>query len=301
MCSPPARLVLILAVLVFLAASSQALAWGPATHIQLASDLLSNLWLLPAGIAALIARNRRFFVYGNVATDTVFAKKLSRIKQVCHHWSTGLGLLKAAETDAGRAFAYGYLAHLAADTVAHNKYLPRQMAVSRSTVSFGHLYWEIRAEATIPTVHWQELRSTLRGHYSEPERLLEDSLRETLLSFRTNRIIFKRMNLLACERGWRRSVQFWSRLSRFDLDESVLGAYAAESLERLVDVLTRGPASSVLYDDPNGNAALSHAKARRKLLRKMRRARMPHAHVIREAAAGHAPSCSNGLVLTALR
>jgi hypothetical protein len=290
----PARLVLTFATIVLLAFSADALAWGPVTHVQLASDLLANLWLLPAGLAALIARNRRFFIYGNVATDTVFAKKLSKTKQVCHHWSTGFALLDAAETDGGRAFAYGYLAHLAADTVAHNKYLPRQIAVSRSTFSFGHLYWEIRAETGIAQPHWQELRSALRGTYPEPERLLEERLRETLLSFRANRILFKRMNLLACERGWRRSVQFWSRLSRFTLDAGVLAAYRTESLDRLVDVLTRGRSSALLYEDPNGNAALGYAKARRKQLRQMKRARIPHAHIIREAAAGLAPALSNG-------
>jgi hypothetical protein len=293
----PARIVLTIAAVLVLTFSADALAWGPATHVQLASDLLSNLWLLPAGLAALLARNRRFFVYGCVATDTVFAKKLSKIKQVCHHWATGFAMLDAAKTDGGRAFAYGYLAHLAADTVAHNKFLPRQMAVSRSTVSFGHLYWEFRADAGVAQPHWQELRSALRGTYPEPERLLEDRLRETLLSFRANRILFKRMNLLCCERGWRKSVQFWSRLSRFTLNDGVLGAYRTESLGRLVDVLSRGRSSAVLYEDPNGNAALSYAKAQRKQLRRMKRARMPHSHIIEEAAVGLAPSLSNGLAL----
>lgn len=286
-----------LASLALLAVCGEAHAWGPATHVQLASDLLSNLWLLPAALAALIARNRRFFVYGCVATDTVFAKKLSKIKQICHHWATGFSLLDAAETDSGKAFAYGYLSHLAADTVAHNKYLPRQMAVSRSTISFGHLYWEIRADSTIALPHWRELRSALRGRYPEAEQLLEVNLGETLLSFRANRVLFKRMNLLACERGWRKSVCFWSGLSRFDLDAGVLRAYSSESLDRIVDVLGRGRSSRVLYEDPNGNAALGQAKVQRKLLCKMKRARMPHAHIIREAAFGHAPSSTGTLAL----
>jgi hypothetical protein len=265
--------------------------------MQLASDLLSNLWMLPAGVAALIVRNRRYFAYGCVATDTVFAKKLSGIKQICHHWSTGFGMFDAAQTDSAKAFCYGYLAHLAADTVAHNKYLPRQMAVSRSTVSFGHLYWEIRADATVRPTRWQELHAALRESYPEAERLLEDRLRETLLSFRANRILFRRMNLLTSERAWRKSVQLWSRLSRFPLDSRLLRAYHDDALDRVVDVLSRGRTSRLLYEDPNGNSALACAKAQRRLLRKMKRARIPHAHIIREAAAGHAPSCANGEVL----
>lgn len=291
------RVVAALAALVVFVVCGDAWAWGPATHIKLASDLLSNLWLLPTAIAGLIARHRRYFIYGNVATDTVLAKKMSKVKQVCHQWSTGMSLLEAAVSEEGRAFAYGYLAHLAADTVAHNKFLPRQMAVSRSTISFGHLYWEIRADTPIEKGYWHELRSSLRGSYPEPEQLLESHLRSTLLSFRTNRFIFKRMNLLASEQAWRKSVGFWSRLSRFQLDAELLHMYHAESLSRVVDILTHGTSSTVLHEDPNGNLALGYAKAQRRQLRQMKRARLPHDHIIIEAAAGHAPSAGAAKLL----
>jgi len=292
------RTVVAFAALVVLVVCSDAGAWGPATHIKLASDLLANLWLLPTAIAGLIARHRNYFVYGNVATDTIFAKKMSKTKQVCHLWSTGMSLLDAAESEAGEAFAYGYLAHLAADTVAHNKYLPRQMAVSRSTISFGHLYWEIRADATIERPYWHQLRTALRDKYPEPESLLESHLRSTLLSFRTNRFLFKRVNLLASERAWRTSVEFWSRLSRYRVDGELLGMYHAESIDRIVDVLTNGSSSTVLHEDPNGNLALGYARAQRRQLRQMKRARLPHDHIIREAAAGHAPSAGSAKIFS---
>ena len=281
--------VILAAVFLVMALGSEAWAWGPATHIKLAGDLLANLWLLPAGVAALIARNRRFFVYGNVATDTVFAKKMSRTKQICHRWETGFSLLSSAETSSGRAFAYGYLAHLAADTVAHNKFLPRQMALSRSTVALGHLYWEIRADAPIGREHWSHLRTRLRGHYTEPERLLEAHLRETMLSFRTNRLLFKRMNLLASEQAWRRSVEWWSRLSRHQLDPVILGQYHAEAIDRIADVLSRETSSGVVQEDPNGNAALAYARTQCRQLRQMKRAHMPFGHVLAEVTAASAP------------
>lgn len=265
------------------------MAWGPLTHVRLAGDLLSQLWLLPAGIAALLARHGRYFAFGNIAADVVFAKKLSRLKQVCHHWTTGFSLLEAARTDEGRAFGYGYLAHLAADTVAHNKFLPRQMALSGSTISFGHVYWEVRADAAIPSDSWHTLRSLLHHRYEEPERLLAERLTATLLPFGMNRRIFRRMNLLACARSWQRSVAVWSALSRWPLDEETLADYHAEALERILDVLERGRASPVLHADPNGNAALSYAKAQRRQFRQLRRANLPVAHVVAEAALNHAP------------
>ncbi len=291
------NLAVLFAVVLTLTLAGEAWAWGPATHIKLAADVLSHLWLLPAGVAALIARNRRAFIYGSVATDTVFAKKMSRVKQICHHWSTGFDILESAESDEGKAFGYGYIAHLAADTIAHNKFLPRQMAVSRSTISFGHVYWEIRADSIIETRHWRRLRSVLRGRYEEPQRLLRARMVDTLLSFKANQVLFKRMNLLASEMAWRRSVEFWSHISRHALDDGVLREYHAESLDRVLDVLVHGQSSPVLHEDPSGNAALGYAKAQRRQLRQLKRAHIPHYHILEEAAASHAPAPDRALTL----
>jgi hypothetical protein len=269
--------------------ADSALAWGPLTHVQLSGELLGNLSLLPAGIAALLARHSWHYVYGNVAADIVFAKKLSRIKQICHHWTTGFSILDACETEADRAFAYGYLSHLAADTVAHNKYLPRQMAMSRSTINFGHLYWEVRADAMTEADCWQRMRETLRQDFPGARTLLEKHLRSTLLSFGANRRVFNQLNLLVSLRSWRRSVSLWSRVSRWPLAENVLGDYRDESLDRMVDLLTHLSSSSVLHEDPNGNAALGYARIQRRQLRQMLRARMPLGHVVAEAANVHAP------------
>lgn len=276
-------------MLVVLLTPAHAWAWGPGTHIKLASDLMQNLALLPGGVAALIATHRRFFQFGNVATDIVLAKKMSRVKQVCHRWATGFRLLENAESDEARAFCYGYLAHLAADTVAHNKFLPRQMAVSRCTISFGHFYWEVRADASLREAHWKRLNKLIQGDFREPERLLESQLKATMLSFQTNRAIFRQVNRLASEKAWQRSVRLWARLSRHDLEKNVLLSYHAESMERIIDVLTHGEKSSILHVDPNGNALLAYAKAQRRQLRQLKRAGLSDAELVREAAAGHAP------------
>ena len=281
---------LLLAGMALLVCATEASAWGGATHIKLAGDVLANLWVLPASVAALLSKHTWHYLYGNVAADIVLAKKLSRVKQICHHWTTGFSILKQAQGEEDHAFAYGYLSHLAADTVAHNKFLPRQFAVSRSTLSFGHLYWELRADSRIEEDHWASLRETLGRSYPGPRLLLEQHLTSTLLSFTTNKVVFERMNLLTCMSAWRKSVEHWTRISRWPLDDDVLGDYRTESLDRIVDVLTHETASAVLHDDPNGNSALAYAKAQRRQLRQMKRARMSHDHVVAEAAALHAPA-----------
>jgi hypothetical protein len=45
-----------------------------------------------------------------------------------------------------------------------------------------------------------------------------------------------------------------------------------------------------LHDDPNGNVALAYARAQRRQLRQLNRAGIPDSEIIREAAAGHAPT-----------
>ena len=77
---------LIVAGICLLFDAREALAWGPGTHLLLGSDLLSHAAWLPAGAAAIILRCRQHFLYGNLAADVVLAKRLSRIKQFCHHW-----------------------------------------------------------------------------------------------------------------------------------------------------------------------------------------------------------------------
>jgi hypothetical protein len=60
-------------------------------------------------------------------------------------------------------------------------------------------------------------------------------------------------------------------------------------MERIVDVLSHGERSSVLHEDPNGNALLAYAKAQRRQLKQLKRAGLSDTELVREAAASHAP------------
>lgn len=264
-------------------------AWGPATHVKLAYDVLSELALLAPAVAVLLRRCARDFVFGSIAADVVFAKRMSRVKQSCHQWPTAFAILDAAPNDPTRAFAMGYLAHLAADTVAHNKFLPRQMTVTRSTMSFGHLYWEARADSSIGTHYWDQLRIILDGDYEQHETVLAQKLTDTLLPFQWNRVIFYRLNTMMSHRNWIRTMDAWCRRSRWDLPDSILAEYRRECVERAIDILTLGPRSAVAHDDPNGTAAIGHTRERRRQHRKMARAGILLPHVLREATAVHAP------------
>jgi hypothetical protein len=277
-------------VILLVMGAGEAWAWGPATHVKLAHDLLGQLSLLPGAVAGLLARYARDYVFGNVAADVVLAKRLSRVKQFCHHWETGFEILNDARTDQGRAFAFGYLSHLAADTIAHNRFVPRQMALTRSTMTFGHLYWELRADSTIGPYYWNELRSLLRWVADEHRQALSVQLTDTFLPFSLNWRLFHRMNRFVSMRGLRRTMDRWYTMSRWTLSDQMMREYRADCTERIIDVLTYQTESEVLNEDPNGNATLSYTKAQRRQLRQMARAGLIAPHILYEAAATHGPS-----------
>lgn len=277
-------------VLLILAGPSRAYGWGPATHVKLATDVLENLHLLAAATAAILGRYGKDYLFGNIAADVVTAKRLSRIRQVCHHWATGFSILDEAQTDQGRAFALGYLSHLAADTVAHGKFLPRQMTLTRTTMSFGHIYWELRADATIGTHYWHRLRAVLGDVNEEHERTLSVRLTDTFLPFAMNWRLFHRMNRFVSRRLLRRAMDGWHRLSRWQLSDQLMREYRAECVGRMIDVLQNGRQSRVCHEDPNGNAALAYTRVQRRQLRQMARSGLIVPHILYEVAAVHAPA-----------
>lgn len=278
-----------LLLVVMLGCADYALAWGPATHIELAGSILERLSILPTAIAAILARNGIAYIYGNIAADIVFAKRWSRVKQFCHHWSTGFGLLKSAKDDRAAAFAYGYLSHLAADTVAHGKFVPRQIALCDSSVNFGHFYWELRADATQPESSWTLLEQIIAGDHNDHHAAMERHITDTLLSYELNRLLFDRMNALTVRKGFRRTMHVWSRFSRWDLSAELLAGYRSECLDRIQSILTDGPRSTLLREDPNGTSALMHLSVRRRQIRRMKRIGIPVERRLTEAAIGLAP------------
>lgn len=287
---------LVVAAVVVVAFSAEAWAWGPATHVKLASDLLGQLDLLPTGIAALLAAYRKHYIFGNIAADVVVAKRLSRVRQFCHHWQTGFAILEEAQSEAGQAFALGYLSHLAADTVAHCKFLPRQMTVTRTTMSFGHIYWELRADTTIGPHYWQLLRDIMAGAFAEHEASLSARLTDTLLPFSLNWRVFYQTNQLISRRTWLRAMSRLSNVSRWQLPDQLMREYRAECLECMMDVVAHLRAAAVLGEDPNGNAALAYTRVQRRQLRQMARAGLMATYVLREAEAIHAPRLSGAFV-----
>jgi len=279
----------ILACLFVLVATDQAFAWGPATHIGLARTVLDHLFLVPPAIAVVLARHGWAYLYGNIAADIVFAKRWSRVKQFCHHWSTAFRLLDAADDEQARAFTYGYLSHLAADTIAHGKFIPHQLVLSGCSFHFGHLYWELRADAAEPPPSWETLEQVLDRDHSEHHERLEGHFKGTFLPYDVNRLLFHQVNTFVVRRDLRRKLNTWGRYSRWNLAEDLLQSYRVECVDRMLSILNEGRRSSLLRDDPNGMSALMQVKVRRREVRRLKQRGLPVKRRLEEASRGLAP------------
>lgn len=266
---PPAWAVGVIAIVVALTCFPRdAWAWTPGTHVFLGDALLRHLALLPTAMAELLAAYPADFLYGSIAADTSIAKKYAEVGRHCHSWRVGLEIHADAESDALCAFGLGYLAHLAADVVAHNFFVPRQLAVTSSTTALGHSYWESRIDTHLGDPWPRRARELLSLDHSAADGHLDRILSPTLFGTPTNRRIFRGMVYVTDTDSWQRIFQLVSENSRWDLSDAEVGRYMARSFDFIVDLLNRWDNSEAVRYDPSGDASLREAKKVRRQARR---------------------------------
>lgn len=245
-----------------------AYAWTPGTHVFLGEAVLRSLGLLPSPIADLLRAFPYDFLYGSIAADTSMAKKYVPTGRHCHSWNVGLEIHAAARDEPMQAFGLGYLAHLAADSIAHNHFVPKQLAVTASTSALGHSYWESRFETHLGPACARQARDLILLDHSRADGLLDDILSPTIFSTQTNRRLFRGMVRAADSEGWQRIFGLMTENSRWDLADADVGRYLACTYDFIVDFLVRFEQSTPFQLDPSGDEALRMAKqVRRDALR----------------------------------
>jgi hypothetical protein len=239
------KLFKIMLVISFLLIPTAAFAWGPLTHIYLGNELLSLSPLIPPGLLEIIRRYRKDFLYGNIMADIIIGKKFLPASKNSHNWDVAFDLLKAAKTDQQKGFVYGYMSHLAADTVAHNVY-----TVDRKNI--GHTVVEMKADCIIDKKYWLQAMAIDRRIQVRNDVFLENSLSRFMFSFKTNKRILKSMVLL--------SVMNREKIGNF-IDKNVISSLPVrstienlhqESMDKIVDLFRNWEDSPVVKVDPCG-------------------------------------------------
>lgn len=258
--------VVVLPILALLVLPTDAWAFGPATHAFLGQQLLDSLSLVPAGVAELLRAFPQNFLYGSLAADISLAKKYVPAGRHCHYWHVGEEIYASADNDRLRAAALGYLSHLAADTVAHNFFVPRQLLLTSSSKALGHSYWEHRLDIQLGERFTSLARSVVMDYdHTETDHLFDSVLSGTLFSFETNRRIFRGMIRMQDNDRWKGVFDQVLQRSRWELTADEIEAYISRAFEAIVDYLNRRSASLPAALDPIGDVNLQMAKRVRRM------------------------------------
>ena len=239
------RIFIAATVLSIILLPSTAFAWGPLTHIYLGNQLLSLAGLLPVGLYEILKRYKKDFLYGTLMADIIVGKKYMPHTNNSHSWDVAFELFSAARTKQQKAFVYGYMSHLAADTVAHNIYTVKKRNI-------GHTLLELKADCIIDKKYWLQARGIDRTIQHRNDYFLEHSLDRFIFSFKTNKKILNGMVFL--------SVFNRERLGDF-IDRNLATSLPArgfieqlhqESLGKITDLFQKWETSEVLKENPNG-------------------------------------------------
>jgi len=188
---------------VILAWPSDAHAWGPLAHLSFSAQALQSLGVVQSPVRALLEDFGNEFLYGSLAADIVVGKNMARYLYHCHNWRVGFNVFKQARPGAEQAFALGFLAHLSADTVAHNYYVPFKTVASFHKVNTRHAYWELRydqrMDRDLSRLARQVSTRALRGHDDFLQRTLGGA---SVIPFGVSKQLF-------------RSLLYSARVSRF--------------------------------------------------------------------------------------
>ncbi len=133
----------IIIALIWALTPEDAFAWGPAIHTMFAVNILDGRYGPLGHILELISSYPYEFIYGSLALD--FQLKGGQITH-SHTWEHGFRILRESSSPLEKAYAYGFLAHLAADVPAHNYFIPRVLKEKDLNNKVKHLLWEIRID-----------------------------------------------------------------------------------------------------------------------------------------------------------
>lgn len=263
---------MLLSLVILCCLPTDAFAWGPATHLYYAKEVLHFSHLLPAAIRQLVTTYSADFLYGCIAADITIGKKFIEYIYNCHNFDVGMKLLHHAHGHPEKAFVYGYLSHLAADTVSHNFFVPYQNIEHFDRAALRHTYWEIRLDDLFADRVWSHIEEVIKNPRTHShDRLLDGALKDTIFSFRTNKILFSSMLAIQRLKKWRQFVRRVNTFSRRQFNPHHLAEYNKLAVSAIIRLFNEGEKSCVYRVDPTGRQVLEEVVQIRKTLRTLKK------------------------------
>jgi hypothetical protein len=253
--------------------SLAALAWGPGHHIEFAQRVhRRRRELLPSRAAKLIGEQHHAYLYGNIAADLINFKAFGGHYNHCHRWTIVDDMQEHATTAVEDAFILGYLSHLAADTIAHNHFVPYHLARYARSKGLGHLYWEMRADSFISERRWKAVGALKNDRALDRlDELVNATVPRKLLTMRTNKRLFNHVLLVGERDAYRRGVERLHGLSSAPLEKGFLEMFRRAAVERIRLAMRPKNLPLLHHIDTNGKEAQRTAWAgRKRLLRRFR-------------------------------
>ncbi len=247
---------------------SDAYAWGPLAHLEFARGGLDAVCGLLPGLRILLQKCWPEFLYGSLAADIIVGKNLARYAVHCHNWQVGFRLLREAKGEPQTALAYGVLAHLASDTVAHNYYVPYKTVEAYGARACGHSYWELRFDQCLDPNLWKLVRHVCQRHFRQHDRFLAAALSQSaVIPFAMSRRVFGSLLFAARRKRWQRM----SRVIAGERHQALAGEEVAECRALAIDavkgLLRKLDGAPCVRADPTGARNLHAARILRKRLR----------------------------------
>ncbi len=220
---------------------NSAFAWGPGVHIGVSLSIIDSI---DPQSAYIILSNINEYLYGSLAPDFIIGKKYSSSNKHSHNWDIGFKLLENASFDKNRAFAFGYLSHLASDAVAHSIMVPN-LTDSCIHKNGKHIYLEMFADALCQKRYKDLAKKILTKYNKKLDNQFKEKVDSVLFSFSVSKIIFKGMTRLAFNKNITQIVLKEGFMNYFNIQTSTIANYIELSKEFSIDVLKNKRNSSV--------------------------------------------------------
>jgi hypothetical protein len=265
---------------------TQALAWGPLAHLSFSGQALETIGVMQPSVRHILQDFANEFLYGSLAADIVVGKNMARYLYHCHNWRVGFNVFRHAKAGGEQAFALGFLSHLAADTVAHNYYVPFKTVAAFHKRNAQHAYWELRydqrMDRTLSLVAREVTTRAYRNHDDYLERMLYGS---SVIPFGVSKQLFR--SLLASARIGR--FHHVSRLAlarerNLVLEPDLVVDTTGLAVEAIVGLLSEMERSKAARADATGARNIRIAQDLRRALRLQTAHRRIHARDAHEIA-----------------